>query len=117
MTVENKITDYVTGEVLLVFSTSNVYGNLDFSREQRIKVIIEEITGLRVPASSVRVENGQTIVYIIKEGVCRPRKINIIFEKSGYCIVSMPSGAEFLELYDRIIINEKGLFDGMVIDY
>ncbi len=117
MLAENKIVDYAGGEVLIVFSCSNVPVDFDFSRAQRIEVAVSEITGLRVPAASVRVEDGQTIVYIIKEGVCRPKKINILFEKHGYCFVSLPENGEYLARYDRIIIGEKNLYDGKVIDY
>ena len=116
-TVENKLINYETGDVLLVFSCDQMRTELDFSRIQRARITVSEINGLRVPASSVRVENGQTIVYILKEGVCRQRKINILFEKSGYCIVAEPEGSDFLCVYDRIIIGEKDLFDGHVIDY
>ena len=117
MLAENKIVDYTSGEVLIVFSCANMPSGFDFSRTQRIEVAVAEIAGLRVPAASVRVENGQTIVYIIKEGVCRPRKINILFEKNGYCFVSLPENGEYLMRYDRIIIGEKNLYDGKVIDY
>ena len=117
MLAENKIVDYTSGEVVIVFSCANMPNDFDFSRAQRIEVAVAEITGLRVPAASVRVEDGQTIVYIIKEGVCRPRKINILFEKNGYCFVSLPENSEYLARYDRIIVGEKNLYDGKVIDY
>ena len=115
---EKKIVDYVRGEVLLVFSCTYIPGNFDFSRMQRAKLTVAEVSGLRVPASSVRVEeNGQTIVYIIKEGICRPRNVNILFEKGGYCVVSEAKTRSDLDLYDRIITGDKELYDGKVIDY
>lgn len=117
MTVDKKLTDYQSGDVILVFASSNLPDAFDFSRAQRIRVVIDEIDGLRVPSSALRAEEGQTFVYIIKEGVCRPRKVNILFEKSGYYIVSLPSGAEYLSMYDRIILGENDLYDGMVINY
>ena len=114
---EIKIVDPQSSEVLLVFSCTNMKSDFDFSREQRATFYISKAEGLRVPSSAIRVEEGQTIVYIIKEGVCRPRKINIIFEKSGYCIVSLPEDKTFLAMYDRIIMDQNGLYDGMVINY
>ena len=114
---EIKIVDPKSSEVILVFSSTSMKSNFDFSREQRATFYIAKAEGLRVPSSAIRVEEGQTIVYIIKEGVCRPRKINIIFEKSGYCIVSLPENNTFLAMYDRIITDQNGLYDGMVINY
>ena len=116
--VEQKLVDYVRGEVLLVFSCSNIPAGFDFSRMQRAKLTVAEVSGLRVPSSSVRVlADGQTIVYIIKEGICRPRNINILFEKSGYCVVAEAETKSDLDLYDRIITGDLDLYDGKVIDY
>ncbi len=116
--VEQKLVDYTKGEVLLVFSCAHIPAGFDFSRMQRAKLTVAEVSGLRVPASSVRVlEDGQTIVYIIKEGICRPRNINILFEKSGYCVVAEAKTRNDLDLYDRIITGDLNLYDGKVIDY
>ncbi len=116
--VEQKLVDYITGEVLLVFSCSYIPEGFDFSRIQRAKLTVAEISGLRVPSASVRVQkDGTTIVYIIREGVCRVRNINILFEKSGYCVVSNPETVSDLDLYDRIITGDTWLYDGKVLDY
>lgn len=116
--VEQKLVDYTKGEVLLVFSCAHIPEGFDFSRMQRAKLAVAEVSGLRVPSSAVRVlENGQTIVYIIKEGICRPRNISILFEKSGYCVVAEAKTKSDLDLYDRIITGDINLYDGKVIDY
>ena len=71
-----------------------------------------------MPSASVRVQkDGTTIVYIIREGVCRARNIDILFEKSGYCVVSNPKTVSDLDLYDRIITGDTWLYDGKVLDY
>ena len=115
--VEQKLVDYTKGEVLLVFSCAHIPEGFDFSRMQRAKLAVAEVSGLRVPSSAVRVlENGQTIVYIIKEGICRPRNISILFEKSGYCVVAEAKTKSDLDLYDRIITGDINLYDGKVID-
>ena len=116
--VEQKLVDYTKGEVLLVFSCSHIPAGFDFSRIQRAKLTVAEVSGLRVPASAVRVmDDGQTIVYIIKEGICRPRNITILFEKSGYCVVAEAKTKNDLDLYDRIITGDLDLYDGKVIVY
>ena len=53
--VEEKLVDYPRGEVLLVFSSSYMPADFDFSRIQRAKLTVAEISGLRVPSSSVHV--------------------------------------------------------------
>ena len=77
---------------------------------------MEEVKGLRIPSSSVRVFDGQTGVYVIKEGVCRIRKIDILFEKDGYCIAAEGSGSGYISRYERIILGDNELYDGKVID-
>ena len=113
---ENKITDKETGETLLVFSSSSLPKSFDFSRFQRASITVEEIEGLRIPSSAVRVFDGQTSVYVISEGVCRIRKIDILFEKDGYCVVAEGSGSGFIRRYDRLILGDNELYDGKVID-
>ena len=113
---EKKLTDTETGEALLVFSSSTLPADFDFSRFQRAQITVEEVTGLRIPSSCVRVFDGQTSVYIIKEGVCRIKKIDILFEKDGYCIAAEGSGSGYISRYDRIILGDSELYDGKVID-
>ncbi len=115
--VENKIIDYSTGEVVLVFSCTTLPQNFDFSRFQRAKVTLSTIEGLRIPTSSVRMIDGEPSVYIMKEGVCRVRKVNILFEKDGYYIVSTDGGSEYISKYDRIIMGDTALYDGKVVGY
>ncbi len=113
---ENKITDRETGETLLVFSSSALPASFDFSRFQRASITVEEIEGLRIPSSAVRVFDGHTSVYVISEGVCRIRKIDILFEKDGYCVVAEGSRSGFIRRYDRLILGDNELYDGKVID-
>ena len=50
--------------------------------------------------------------------MARIRNINILAEKGGYYIVEdyEQKTKEWLYLYDRIIMDEKNLYDGKVID-
>ena len=102
---------------MLVFSCTTLPQNFDFSRFQRAKVTLSTIEGLRIPTSSVRMIDGEPSVYIMKEGVCRVRKVNILFEKDGYYIVSTDGGSEYISKYDRIIMGDTALYDGKVVGY
>ena len=90
---------------------------------------MERIEGLRVPVSAVRTnENNQTGVYILKNNKVTFRRIEILDEKDGSCIVKEFSPdeegyAEMLHKYDSLIISGKGLKeqaetdDGETTDY
>lgn len=118
MTVEKKIVDYSDKTAIISFSSTINPENFDFSRRQRISVTVSETSGLKVPVPSVRVIGENTGVYILYDGVARIRNINILSENGGYYIVEEPESKskEWLYLYDRIIIGEKNLYDGKVID-
>ena len=114
--LENKTLDRETGEAMLVFSSSTLPSNFDFSRFQRATITVEQIEGLRIPSSCVRVFDKQTSVYVISEGVCRIKKIDILFEKDGYCVVSENDENGYIRRYDRLILGDNDLYDGKVID-
>lgn len=114
---EKKLSDHTTGEVVLVFSCTSVPKDFDFSRVQRAEIAFAETSGLRVPSSRIRVIDGQTCVYIMKKGVCRIRKADILFEKDGYCIVSETQSSGYISAYDRIVLGDNELYDGKVIGY
>ena len=101
---------------MLVFSSSTLPSNFDFSRFQRATITVEQIEGLRIPSSCVRVFDKQTSVYVISEGVCRIKKIDILFEKDGYCVVSENGENGYIRRYDRLILGDNDLYDGKVID-
>lgn len=118
LTVEKKTVDYSDKTVIITFCADRTPENFDFVRHQRMKITVSETTGLKVPVPAVRVIDGNTGVYILYDGVARIRNINILTESGGYYIVedSEQKTKEWLYLYDRIIMDEKNLYDGKVID-
>ncbi len=117
MTVLKKMTD---GEnALIVFACDNLPKGFDNTRCQRMEVIRKEYTGYRVPAEEVRVVDGNTCVYIFKEGCAKLREIDIIWEQNGYylaaCDYVSASGNATLRENDLIIVGEDGLYDGKII--
>ena len=77
-------------------------------------------SGYRIPADEVRVIDGATFVYIFDEGSARLREVSILWEANGYYIISdsyeSPSENPVLKLNDLIIIGEKNLYDGKIIN-
>ncbi len=115
--VEKKLVDYTDRSVILVMSCKSTPQNFDFSRSQRISITVNEVKGLKVPTSTVRVKDGNTGVYVLYDGIARVRNVNILAESGGYYIVEEAAfgSREWLTLYDRIIIGERDLYDGKII--
>jgi hypothetical protein len=107
------------GDALLIFHSSSLPRDFDITRCQRMEAIKSEYTGLRIPTDVVRVKDGVTYVYILKEGVAREREINILWEQNGYFIISETfeglSERGNLSLNDLIILDESDLYDGKFI--
>ena len=107
------------GNALLVFFSSSLPRDFDITRCQRMEAVKEEYTGLRIPTDIVRVKDGITYVYVLKEGTAREREIEILWEQNGYFIVSESfEGLSYrgnLKLNDILILDEEDLYDGKFI--
>ena len=120
MTLERIITDNSADQALLVFRTGEIPENFNYLRMQTIEVVRQNYTGLGVPASAVRVVDGEQGVDTLIGNVVKFRKIDTLFEEEGYFIVksyaSNESGyAEHLKRNELIIVKGKNLYDGKII--
>lgn len=119
MQIVSKQTDDM-GNALLVFSSTTLPPSFDMTRCQRMEAVRTTYSGYRIPADEVRVIDGLTFVYIFNEGTARLREVGILWEENGYFIVSesyeSPAGNRVLKLNDLIIVGEKDLYDGKIID-
>ena len=108
------------GEALLIFFASSLPRDFDMSRVQRIETTRHAYDGLRIPAETVRAENGVTFVYVFDNGTAEKREVQILWEQNGYYIISKSfesqSGLAPLKLNDLIIINDTELYKGKFID-
>lgn len=123
------ITQNGGNKAVIVFGTDIQSRELGEARKQTVSLVMERIEGLRVPVSAVRTdEENHTGVYILKNNKVTFRKIEILSEKDGYCIVKEYAPdeegySEMLHKYDSLIISGKGLkeaaeeADGETTDY
>ena len=86
-----------------------------------------EYTGLKVPASAIRMINGETGVYVLDVVTVRFRTAKIIYSTDNSYIVRLPEDTDepeneeeeeegakktpALRLHDNIIIEGKGLYE------
>ena len=114
-TLQRIVVQYGGSGAVLVFSTDIQSSDLSNNRKQTVSVVMERIEGLRVPVSAVRTnDENQTGVYILKNNKVTFRRIEILAEKDGSCIVKEYAPdeegyAEMLHKYDSLIISGKGL--------
>ena len=124
----------------LILSSRMMPEGFDYTRMQPVQLVRNTYTGLRVPASSVRVVDGMTGVYVLEGSTVRFRLIKPVTVYEGmYIVETDPDGdgnvtadsgqdtAEdtgdgnekskysYLYLHDTVIVKGKGLYDGKVL--
>lgn len=82
------LTDTGDGTLLMVFSSDRHPENFTWHRRQSVKIEYSVHEGYRIPVSAIHSYEGMTGVYTLHGGYVYFRKINILYESEGYCIVS-----------------------------
>ena len=105
------------GSRLLVLSSDRALQNVTLLREQSAEIVFTSYSGLRVPKSAVRVENGQTGVYILEGTLAKWKPITILHDTGESYVVTLDtSSTNNLWPGDELIINAKNLYDGKVVN-
>lgn len=87
------------------------------------KIVVDEMTGLKVRKDAVRVDNeGNSYVFVRRGNIVDTRSINIIYNDKDFILAVKPSDESgiklpnsHIKLYDEVIISGKEIYDGMVI--
>ena len=105
------------GSRLLILSSDQALQNVTLLRQQSAEIVFASYSGLRVPKSAVRVENGQTGVYILEGTLAKWKPITILHDTGESYVVTLDtSSTNNLWPGDELIINAKNLYDGKVVN-
>ena len=105
------------GSRLLVLSSDRALQNVTLLRQQSAEIVFTSYSGLRVPKSAVRVENGQTGVYILEGTLAKWKPITILHDTGESYVVTLDtSSTNKLWPGDELIIKAKNLYDGKVVN-
>lgn len=104
------------GARMLVLSSDRDLQNVTLLRKQSAEIVFASYSGLRVPKGAVRVENGQTGVYILEGTLAKWKPITILHDTGESYVVELDtSSTGNLWPGDELIINAKNLYDGKVV--
>ncbi len=92
-------------EAIIVLSCEELDGEIASSRVQEIDLIFEEYTGLYVPREAIRFIGEDKGVYVTVGERTEFKKLNVIYEGDDYVLSKNISDDEYLNLYDRIILD------------
>ena len=109
-----------SGKVTLVFECSYMSSALSSIRIETVQVRLARYEGLRVPSRSIVTnEEGEQGVYVAIGDTAIFRRVEILHAEPDYviCKETEPSGYRdgFLDLYDDLIVEGKGLYNGKVV--
>lgn len=105
------------GSRLLILSSDRALQSITLLRQQSAEIVFASYAGLRVPKTAVRVENGQTGVYILEGKLAKWKPITILHDTGESYVVQMDtSSTGNLWPGDELILNAKNLYDGKVVN-
>ncbi|MDK2810626.1 MAG: hypothetical protein PWR27_1335 [Petroclostridium sp.] len=104
------------GKAVVVLSSNKYIDSMHEIRKVNIDIIKQAYSGFKIPVSAVRVQNGKTGVYIIKDRVARFREIEILFKNNDFAIVKENNlNDNGLLLYDEVITKSNNIEEGKLI--
>lgn len=116
------ITVDVTSSIA-VFRCNLMNDSLATMRKLNGKIVLDEMTGLKVRKDAVRVDKeGNAYVYVRRGNIVNTRSINIIYNDNDFILAVKPDESSEIKLpyshvrlYDEVIISGREIYDGMVI--
>lgn len=103
-------------DAVIVFSCSEMNSELASMRTSNVKLIKNEVSGIKVSSKAIRVKDGVTGVYVVSGLEAKFVTVDILYSEEEYKICELnTSTASKLRLYDKIIVKGKNLYDGKII--
>lgn len=112
------------GRVAVILSSRKFLSDTTLLRRQTVEMVFARNIGLRVPTEAVRVEDGQSVVYVLVGIRAESKAVNILAQGEDYYLVE-PALAEdatqkqekkALRAGDQVIVAAREIWDGMLIE-
>lgn len=123
MTVE-RIGEEENGQVPVILSSNRCLSETTLLRRQTVELIFAQRPGLRVPTAAVRMEDGESVVYVRVGMTAEKKPVTILAQGDDYTLVEpvIPSDAsetqkkKALRSGDAVIVAGEEIWDGMVLE-
>lgn len=101
---------------LVVFSCTTMNEELASARHQTLTLVTESYSGLKVNKKAIRMVDGKKGVYTYSASQAHFIPVNIVYTSTSFVICEKSSENDTLRLYDEVIVEGKGLYDGKIIN-
>ncbi|MBQ8623529.1 MAG: hypothetical protein IJ424_04025 [Oscillospiraceae bacterium] len=92
-------------EAIIVLSCDELNSDIAATRVAEVELIFSEHTGIKVSRSAIRFVNGVKGVYVIEGEQIHFKMLDVIYEGDDYVISTNTSDAEYLNLYDKVLLE------------
>jgi len=105
-----------SGKTAVVLVCSDVSDSTLRLRVEDARIILKEHTGLRVENEAITFDkNGVKGIYVLRGNIVNFRKIDEIYSGDGFVLSKPSTESGFVRLYDKMILDGRGLYDGALI--
>lgn len=123
MTVE-RIGEEENGQVPVILSSNRRLSETTLLRRQTVELIFDQRPGLRVPTAAVRIEDGESVVYVQVGVTAEKKPVTILAQREDYTLVepvvaqdaSDTQKKKALRSGDAVIVAGEEIWDGMVLE-
>ncbi len=92
-------------EAIIILSCDELDSELAETRVADVELTFVEETGIRAPRSAIRFVNEEKGVYVLVGERLEFKKLDVIYEGDDYVLSRNTSDGEYLNLYDRIVLD------------
>ncbi|WP_037322866.1 HlyD family efflux transporter periplasmic adaptor subunit [Ruminococcus sp. NK3A76] len=100
------VKDAGDGQSIVILTCDSLDSALVSERVQRIELVFDDYTGLKVPREAIRFNSKKEKgVYVILGQDVQFKKIDIVYEGEDYVLSKNTSNEDYLLLYDQILLE------------
>ena len=112
------ISKAVDGEVAVTFKCNSLNNNVFDIRKTTCRMIMETYTGFKVSTEALRVNNGETGVYVLSGRVVVFKPVEVLYSTENFSVITTKdkTGDKILKAKDEVVIGGHDLFDYKILN-
>jgi|GEM_PF-3355166 len=103
--------EFESEHAFVVFESDTLSGDILSLRKETADIIMGEVNGIRVPTKALRSQDGENGVYISFGNDIDFKLVNVLYQDAEFAVVENVGKSRYLQIYDRVIISDKKLYD------
>ena len=108
----------VDGYVVVTFKCNTLNNDVFSIRKDSCKMILQSYSGFKVSSEALRVNNGETGVYVLSGQRIIFKPVEILYSTEDFSVITSKNktGSKILKAKDEVVIGGHDLFDGKILN-